>query len=78
MKHQNRLINSAQEQQTQQSSHESEVRQQSGHQFASAEEMLRHDALHTPVPPGIAQRLQQSLKEKSPPTNSWWRKLFGS
>ena len=49
-----------------------------GREFASVEEMLRHDALHTPVPPTIASRLEESVKQL-PPTSSrgWWRRFFG-
>jgi hypothetical protein len=46
-------------------------------EFANVEEMLRHDAIHTPVPPTIAQRLEQSAAELPPPARSWWRKLLG-
>jgi hypothetical protein len=47
-------------------------------EFASVEEMLRHDALHTPVPPPIAHRLEASVSQL-PPTASrgWWRRFFG-
>ena len=45
-------------------------------EFATPEEMLRHDALHTPVPPAIAQRLQASLAELPTPGGSWWRRWF--
>jgi hypothetical protein len=47
-------------------------------EFATVEELLRHDTLHTPVPPAIAQRLQESLNQlpasSRPP---WWRRIFG-
>ena len=77
MKHQNRrLTTSAQEQETQASAQE--ARQDAVSEFKSAEEMLRHDALHTPVPPAIAHRLRQSIGQNSSPSNPWWRKLFGS
>ncbi len=47
-------------------------------EFASVEEMLRHDALHTPVPPTIAYRLEESVKQLSPPSSrAWWRRFFG-
>ncbi|HXP62757.1 MAG TPA: hypothetical protein VN829_19815 [Dongiaceae bacterium] len=46
-------------------------------EFASAEEMLRHDALHTPVPPGIGRRLRESLAGLPAARASWWRRLFG-
>lgn len=55
-----------------------QTQQQSGHEFASVEEMLRHDALHTPVPPAIAQRLQESVSQLPVPSRGgWWRKIFG-
>jgi hypothetical protein len=41
--------------------------------------MLRHDALHTPVPPSIAGRLEESLKQSPPPSSrAWWRRFFGA
>jgi hypothetical protein len=48
-------------------------------EFSSVEDMLRHDALHTPVPPAIAARLEESVKQL-PPSSSrgWWRRFFGS
>ena len=49
-----------------------------GQEFANVEEMLRHDALHTPVPPTIAYRLEESVKELPPSAaRAWWRRLFG-
>jgi hypothetical protein len=45
-------------------------------EFASVEAMLRHDALHTPVPPIIEHRLQQSTGPLRP-ARPWWRRLFG-
>ena len=75
MKHLNRLTTSAQEQEIQTGAQA--ARQDSVSEFKSAEEMLRHDALQTPVPPAIAHRLQQSLRQNSSPSNPWWRKLFG-
>ena len=47
-------------------------------EFASVEEMLRHDALRTPVPPTIAHRLEESVSQlPPPPTRGWWRRFFG-
>ena len=46
-------------------------------EFASVEAMLRHDAMHTPVPPTIAHRLQESIGQTQPPAQSWWRRFFG-
>jgi hypothetical protein len=72
MKRQSKLTShqSEQEQQLQ------EAQQQSVHEFATVEEMLRHDALHTPVPPSIEHRLQESIGPE--PARPWWRRLFGS
>jgi hypothetical protein len=47
-------------------------------EFASPEEMLRHDALHTPVPPRLASRLTDSIQQlPGAKESSWWRKLLG-
>ena len=47
-------------------------------EFASVEEMLRHDALHTPVPPTIAHRLEESTVNcPRRPARGWWRRFFG-
>ena len=47
-------------------------------EFASVEDMLRHDALHTPVPPTIAYRLEESIGQlPPPPPRAWWRRFFG-
>ena len=51
---------------------------QGAQEFANVEEMLRHDALHTPVPPTIEHRLAESVKELPPPPGrAWWRRFFG-
>jgi len=46
-------------------------------EFASAEEVLRHDAAHTPVPPAVAERLQKSIEGEPKPALCWWQRLFG-
>jgi hypothetical protein len=46
-------------------------------EFATAEELLRHDALQTPVPPAIAERLQESVSHLPAPKRPWWRRLLG-
>jgi len=55
-----------------------EAQRQNAREFASVEEMLRHDALHTPVPPAIAHRLGESIGQPPAPPRPWWRRLFGS
>jgi hypothetical protein len=75
MKHENKLTPKeqgqleAQQQQTQSSA---------AQEFASVEEMLRHDARHTLVPPTIAGRLEESVKQLPPAASrAWWRRFFG-
>ena len=73
MKHQSKL---SKEQQQQQAA-EHQAQSQSAREFASVEELLRYDAAHTPVPPGIAQRLQKSTGDLPRPKAAWWKRLFG-
>lgn len=47
-------------------------------EFASPEELLRHDASHTPVPPKVGDRLKQSIASLPRPKEPWWRRFFGS
>lgn len=57
---------------------EQQTQRPAGLEFESPEAMLRHDALHTPVPPALVDRLKQSLAElPPPPRRPWWRRLFG-
>jgi len=44
-------------------------------EFQSVEELLRHDAAQTAVPPEIARRLSQSIAQ-SRSRRPWWRKLL--
>ena len=46
-------------------------------EFQTAEELLRHDAAQTAVPPEIALRLSQSISQSPAPRRPWWRKLLG-
>jgi hypothetical protein len=75
MKHRSKLTPLEQEQQH---ALEQQTQKQSVREFASAEEMLRHDAAQTTVPPAIAKRLQQSTSQASPPVRPWWRRWLGS
>jgi hypothetical protein len=63
--------------------HEQTVQQEGTQQrtaleFTSAEEMLRHDAAQTIVPPAVAKRLQKSIDQEPKPGRSWWQRLFGT
>jgi len=75
MKRQSKLTSQPQ---AQQHASEQQSAQQSIREFATVEELLRHDALHTPVPPKIAHRLEQSIGQQPQPVRSWWRRFFGT
>lgn len=70
-------LTSQQQQQQQQQALGQQTQQQAALEFATAEELLRHDALHTPVPPAIVHRLQESIGQLPPRPRSWWRRWFG-
>jgi hypothetical protein len=72
MKRQIRLTSQQQQEQT-----EAHVHQQAGMEFETPEAMLRHDALHTPVPPTVEARLRRSLAHERPLVPpSFWKKFF--
>jgi uncharacterized protein YprB with RNaseH-like and TPR domain len=48
--------------------------QATAREFATAEELLRHDAAQTQVPPVIAERLTQSIAKLPQPPRSWWQR----
>ena len=75
MKRQTKLDST--EQQHQQAAGQN-TQQKTAVEFATAEELLRYDAAHTPVPGSIAQRLQESTGSLPCPTRSWWRRFFKS
>ena len=75
MKRQTKLT---QQEQEQLAAGQQQTQSSSEKEFASVEEMLRHDALHTPVPPTIAHRLEESTSQlEPPPGRAWWRRFFG-
>lgn len=45
-------------------------------EFAHADQLLRHDSMHTPVPPSLAVRLTQSIGPVRPKPRTWWQRLF--
>jgi hypothetical protein len=73
MKRQTRLTT----EQQQQHAAGQQTNQQSGREFATAEELLRLDAAQTIVPPAIAQRLQKSSAELPRQKPSWWKRFLG-
>jgi hypothetical protein len=76
MKHESKFSENQQQSEQQLGVHE--TRQQGGHEFANADEMLRFYSLHTVVPGEIEQRLKQSAAGlPGAPRRSWWRNLLG-
>ncbi|MEY2465851.1 MAG: hypothetical protein QOD03_372 [Verrucomicrobiota bacterium] len=72
MKRETKLNSEQQQEQTAQ--HQSQ--QKPVTEFATMEEMLRFDTAQTPVPTGIAERLQRSSADCPKPSRSWWQRLF--
>ena len=70
-------LNSQQQHDEQQLAAARQTQQPAPLEFATPEEMLRHDALHTAVPPTIAFRLQESIGKTPARPLSWWRRLLG-
>ena len=56
---------------------EARTEQSAAREFASTDEMLRHDAAQTVVPPAVAERLSQSIGSLPKPATSWWQRLLG-
>ena len=74
MKHQSKLSSGQQ----QESAVEQQSGQQSGRDFSTPEELLRHDAANTLVPPTVARRIGHSIEGlPRPRPRSWWQRLFG-
>jgi len=73
MKQQNKFLTGSQQEQAA----ESQAAQSAPLEFQDAEELLRHDAAQTAVPPEIARRLSQSIAQSPPPRRPWWRRLIG-
>ena len=45
-------------------------------EFAEVEDLLRHDAAQTPLPPAVEERLKSSVRELPPRPSPWWQRLF--
>ena len=70
-------LNPQEQEQAQHQAGAEQTQQAAAREFATPEELLRHDALHTPVPPNIAHRLAESIGKPAPRPLPWWRRLFG-
>ncbi len=71
MKRQTKHTSQEQEQLSQMQSQE-----RSALEFATPEDLLRHDAKEVSVPPEIAERLARSLQSEPRPARSWWRRFL--
>jgi hypothetical protein len=69
MKHESKHRSQEQDQLAQNAATQSTARE-----FATAEELLRHDAAQTEVPPAIAERLTQSIAKLPAKPQSWWHR----
>ena len=46
-------------------------------EFATPEDLLRHDRAQTPVPAAVSERLERSLAAEPPPERKpWWKRLL--
>lgn len=55
-----------------------EQRQESqGMEFARVEEVLQYDSEQNPVPPEVAERVNETIGREPPPPQHWWQKIFG-
>jgi hypothetical protein len=75
MKHQSEF--SEEQQRSRPVGNEQQAQSPATREFATAEELLRYDAAHTPVPPDIARRLQKSAGDLPKPKASWWKRWLG-
>ena len=71
MKHESKQKSEEREQLVAQSTQENVARE-----FATTDELLRHDAAQTEVPPVIAERLSKSIEGLPRPSRSWWQRIF--
>ncbi len=62
--------------QQQQAREQAAAQQQTGHTFASVEELLRADRAQTPPPPRLAARLRESLAREPAPRRRWWQRWW--
>jgi hypothetical protein len=64
-------------QEQEQAAGQEKQQQVTAREFTSPEELLRHDAAQTLVPPTVANRLAESLRSEPKPERSWWQRMFG-
>jgi hypothetical protein len=62
--------------QEQQELSEVKAQQTAAREFATPEELLRHDASQTIVPPAVGKRLNESIQQEPRRARSWWQRFF--
>ena len=70
-------LNSQEKNQEQEMTPTHQTQQPGGLEFATPEDMLRHDTLQTAVPPNVAFRLRDSIGGTPSTRTSWWKRLLG-
>ena len=55
-----------------------QAQQEQGREFASVDDLLRHDSEMNPVPPQVGERLNSSLAAEPKPERPWYKRLLGS
>jgi hypothetical protein len=66
-----------QEQIEQASSHRQTSRNEEALEFATADELIRHDAKRNAPSPAVAARLQESIAREPRPARPWWQRWRG-
>jgi hypothetical protein len=67
-----------QQQAREQTAQQQAAQGQSAAEFATVEDLLRHDAAGTAVPPAVGERVRRSVEQEPPrPSRPWWRRWFG-
>jgi hypothetical protein len=51
--------------------------EQTVREFASVEELIRHDAAQTEVPPALAEKIRETMSREPAPARPWWRRIWG-
>jgi len=52
------------------------AQQKTALEFATPEELLRHDAGQVSPPPAVARRLGESIAREPRPSRSWWQRFL--
>lgn len=64
------------QQERNEAAHRSGQQTETVREFATPEELLRHDAARVVPPENIGRKLDETLRREAP-TRPWWKRLFG-